>query len=256
MRTQFIGGNWKMNGNKAELTDLLTQVVEGVKTVSELSIAVFPSDVYLESMKPLLAGGQVQLGGQNHCDHEKGAYTGETAPAMLQDLGCDYVLLGHSERRHLFGESNRIVARKFALAKQHHLMPVLCIGETEIQRDIGEAEAVVREQINAVVNEVGVNALTGSVIAYEPVWAIGTGKVATAEEVQAMHAMIRAHLASYDASLAESITIIYGGSLKPENAEAIFALPDVDGGLVGGASLKADSFVALAKQLAASRVAA
>ncbi len=252
MRTQFIGGNWKMHGNKSGLTELLTQVVAEVNGLSGVTVAVFPSDVYLESMKSLLTESSVHLGGQNHCDHEEGAYTGETAPGMLQDVGCDYVLLGHSERRHLFGETNRIVARKFALAKQHHLIPVLCIGETEIQRDVGEAEAVVREQINAVVHEVGINALTGTVIAYEPVWAIGTGKVATADEVQAMHAMIRAHLATYDAALAEAMTIIYGGSLKPENAEAIFALPDVDGGLVGGASLKAESFVTLAKQLVAA----
>src|SRR3990167_794570 len=252
MRRKFLGGNWKMNCLKSGLTALLTAVIQQLKDLATVEVAVFPSDVYLESMGNLLKAqhSAIALGGQNHCDHEEGAYTGETAPGMLQDIGCRYVLLGHSERRHTFGESNRVIARKFALAKQHHLIPVLCVGETEMQRDIGETEAVVREQINAVVNEVGINALAKAIIAYEPVWAIGTGKIATAEAVQEMHAMIRKHLANSDHDIAQNIQIIYGGSLKPQNAKDIFVLPDVDGGLVGGASLKAEDFTALAKLLA------
>ena len=252
MRKKFIGGNWKMNGLKASLSNLLTAVITEFKDLKAVETVVFPSDVYLEAMGALLKqhGSHIGLGGQNQCDHEEGAYTGETAPGMLNDIGCRYVLLGHSERRHLFGESNRIIARKFALAKRHHLIPVLCVGETEMQRDIGETEAVVREQINAVIHETGINGLSKSIIAYEPVWAIGTGKVATADAVQEMHAMIRHHIAATDREIADNIQIIYGGSLKPQNAKDIFVLPDVDGGLVGGASLKAEDFAALARLLA------
>jgi triosephosphate isomerase len=249
MRKKFIGGNWKMNGSLASATALLTGLCETVSADEQVRVAVFPSDVYLSKMSEILKGSAICLGGQNHCNHEQGAFTGETAPAMLKDFNCEYVLLGHSERRHIFAETDLMVAQKFALARKNNLTPVLCVGETEAQYEADKTEAIVKQQIDAVIEENSVSALKDCVIAYEPVWAIGTGKVATAETVQEVHAMIRAHLASLDEAVAESVAIIYGGSLKPNNAAEIFALPDVDGGLIGGASLKVEDFSQLVSLL-------
>lgn len=254
MRRGFIGGNWKMHGHRAELAHLVEKMQDlGVDKLESLDIAVFPSFVYLSVIHAYLHGGRVALGAQNQAEHEQGAFTGEVSPAMLKDVGCKYVLLGHSERRHLYGESSEVVARKLMLAKENQLLPVLCVGETEAERSAGMTEEVISKQLAAVFDLGGAEVMTNVIIAYEPVWAIGTGHVATAEQAQAVHAFIRQSLVDRDAALAEKTRIIYGGSLKPENAAAIFAMPDVDGGLIGGASLKAEEFVGICRVGAAEK---
>lgn len=246
MRKNFIGGNWKMHGNRQELLRLVDELKsQGINELNKIDIAVFPPFVYLSDIQQSLQNMGMTLGAQNQADQEQGAFTGEVSPLMLKDVGCRYVLLGHSERRHIYGESNETVARKLLLANEHQLLPVLCVGETEKERLSGQTEHVIAEQLNAVINLGGIAALQNAVIAYEPVWAIGTGRVATPEEAQIVHAFIRQSLAQHDAQLAEKIRIIYGGSLKPDNAALIFAMPDVDGGLIGGASLKAADFLAI-----------
>jgi len=242
MRKPWIGGNWKLNGSIEQSVNLAEEVKALTADISDKDIVIFPPFVYLSLVLDSVRDSQVLLGAQNQSSHEEGAFTGEIAPGMLKDIGCQYVLLGHSERRHVFGESNQDVAKKFALAHEYGLIPVLCVGETEVQRDVGETDVIIREQLDAVIEDVGIKGLHNSVIAYEPVWAIGTGKVATPDEAQSVHAMIREHLAKRDEALAESIQIVYGGSVKPDNAAEIFAKEDVDGGLIGGASLKADAF--------------
>lgn len=230
-----------MHGTQAELKKLFAEFQGLAVQFPKIQIAVFPPFVYL----PQLIQDKetnISIGAQNHAAYLQGAYTGEVSSLMLKDIGCEYVLLGHSERRNIFGETDAIVAQKFALAKECQLKPVLCIGETEAQRDTNETEAVVKKQIDAILQKVGIAAFADTVIAYEPVWAIGTGRTPTLDEIQAVHATIRHYLAEHDKQVAEQILIIYGGSMKPDNASGILALPDVDGGLIGGASLKAADF--------------
>jgi len=246
-RQRWVGGNWKMNGSLEANKALLEGLNAALTDVSDVEIVVFPSFVYLAQAQDLLTDKKMVLGAQTLSEHEKGAFTGEISGPMLNDFGCRYVLVGHSERRQLFGESNEKVAQKFEAARKYGLIPVLCVGETQEEREANRTQAVVLAQLKAVVDRVTLAGLKGAVIAYEPVWAIGTGLTATPEQAQEVHAFIRNHIAEYDKALAETIQIVYGGSVKPDNAAEIFAKPDVDGGLIGGASLKAEDFSVICK---------
>jgi triosephosphate isomerase len=200
---------------------------------------------YLAQAQSVLGGTSVTWGAQNLSEHAHGAFTGEVSAAMLQDFACRYVLAGHSERRSIYGESDKLVAEKFAAALASGLHPILCVGETLEQRDAGKTLEVVSAQIDAVLNRVGVAAFSGAVVAYEPVWAIGTGRTATSVQAQEVHAAIRARIAQADAGVAGELQILYGGSVKPANAAELFAMPDIDGGLIGGASLVAADFLSI-----------
>lgn len=283
-RTPLIAGNWKMQGSLASIKALAEGIKAGVVDIDQVEWAVFPPAVYLALVESLLANTKVAWGGQNVSDQPEGAYTGEISASMLNDFHCKYVLVGHSERRHLYGEDNAIVAAKFVAAVEAGLTPILCVGETLAQREADETRAVVEAQVGVVLDLIsqekpasqdgliskdvvrgGSEGRTGvyksanedserisneagrfycqPIIAYEPVWAIGTGKSATPDQAQDVHAHIRQYCATRDEALAKNLRILYGGSLKPENADALFAMPDIDGGLIGGASLKADSFL-------------
>lgn len=243
MRRKLVAGNWKMQGSLAENQTRLTQLVSALKNNETIDVAVFSTAPYLFQCKSLLASSCIKWGAQDVSQHASGAYTGEVAVSMLEDFACQYALVGHSERRELFHESDDIVADKFLALLGSSVLPILCVGETLSQRESGEAMAVIVAQIEAVLSKAGIAGFNNAVIAYEPVWAIGTGKTATPEQAQDVHKAIREYLAQYDATIAETIQIVYGGSVKPNNAEAIFAQPDVDGALVGGASLNSNDFV-------------
>ena len=247
MRASLIAGNWKMNGDLASATALVEAVLAGDRGAAE--VAVCPPAVFLMKIGGMLDGSEVALGAQNVCDQEKGAYTGEISAAMLKECGCRYVIVGHSERRTLYGESDALVAARFAMAQRAGLTPILCVGETLEEREQGVTESVVARQLDAVVERSGGAALGAAVIAYEPVWAIGTGKVATPEQAQAVHRFVRERLAALDAGVAEQVRILYGGSMNPANAAELLAQADIDGGLIGGASLKADDFLAIAQSV-------
>ncbi len=246
MRRKFVAGNWKMHGNLVDNDALLTGILAGIGEVrAEVAVCVpFP---YLAQAKAKLAGSKVAWGAQNLSQHAKGAYTGEVSALMLNDFECKYVIVGHSERRALYGESDAIVAEKYAAAQTAGLVPILCVGETLEEREAGITEQVVGRQIDAVLNKSGVISFANAVIAYEPVWAIGTGKTATPEQAQAVHAFIRAKIRALDAEVAEHLVIQYGGSVKASNAAELFAQPDIDGGLIGGASLNAEEFLAICR---------
>jgi len=251
MRDILVAGNWKMNGSSAANAELVAGIVAGVPEGDGFSLLVCPPFPYLASVAAGVAGSAVRLGAQNVSEHEAGAYTGEVAAGMLRDVGCEYVIVGHSERRALYGESSGRVAEKFAAAQAAGLLPILCVGETLAEREAGTTERVIDEQLDAVLGLVGIAALASAVIAYEPVWAIGTGKTASPEQAQDVHRHIRERLARADAEVAAGIQILYGGSMKGENAAGLLAMQDIDGGLIGGASLKAKDFLAIAE--AASR---
>lgn len=234
-----------MHGGLKTNQQLLQDVVAGVAGMRNVAVAVCVPFPYLAQAQSALSGTSVVWGAQNLSEQAQGAFTGEVSASMLQDFGCRYVLVGHSERRALYGESDKLVAEKFAAALASGLRPVLCVGETLEQRDTGKTLEVVSAQIDAVLNRVGVAAFSGAVIAYEPVWAIGTGRTATSAQAQEVHAAIRAQIAKADAKVAEGLQILYGGSVKPGNAAELFAMPDIDGGLIGGASLVAADFLAI-----------
>ena len=247
MRQKLVAGNWKMHGGLKSNQSLLQEVVAGVASLPDVSVAVFVPYPYLAQAQSMLTGTRVAWGAQNLSEKPQGAYTGEVSAAMLADFACTCVLVGHSERRTIYGESDAVVAEKFAAAIASGLLPVLCVGETLQQREAGETTRVVAAQIDAVLARVGVGAFAGSVVAYEPVWAIGTGKTASAEQAQEVHALIRGQIARADAAVANGLTILYGGSVKPSNATELFGMPDIDGGLIGGASLVATDFLAICK---------
>ena len=246
MRKYLVAGNWKMNGSVAANQALLDGLLSGFAPSDQVDMLVCPPSVYLDSAGKAIAGSGIALGAQNVSEHESGAFTGEVSAAMLQDFGCSYVLVGHSERRALYGETSEQVAAKFAAALEAGLTPVLCVGETQEQREAGETAAVVDEQLDAVLNASGVGALASAVVAYEPVWAIGTGLTATPEQAQDVHRHIRSRIEGLDEGIAADLQILYGGSCKGSNAAGLFAQPDIDGGLIGGASLKAEDFLAIA----------
>ena len=247
MRRPLVAGNWKMNGSRESVETLLNGVKAGVGNVGNTEVAVCPPFVYLLQAADALAGSGIGLGAQNVCDQDSGAYTGEVSGAMLKEMGCSYAIVGHSERRSLYGETDALVAQRFLAAQRSGLTPIFCIGETLEEREAGDTEAVCARQIDAVLEVAGIEAFTNAVVAYEPVWAIGTGKTATPEQAQAVHAFIRGKLAALDAGIAAKLRIQYGGSMKPGNAAELMAQPDIDGGLIGGASLQAEDFLAICK---------
>ena len=242
MRQPLVAGNWKMHGSRAENAALVRSLLDLMQPESGTEVLVCPPFVYLADVGRLLKDTDVALGAQSVCAEPLGAFTGEVSAAMLKDVGCRYVLVGHSERRQLYGEGDALVARKFVAAQSQGLVPVLCVGETLEEREGERTAEVVARQLDAVLAVSGVQSLAKAVIAYEPVWAIGTGRTASPEQAQDVHAMIRGKVAALDATIGGSVRILYGGSVKASNARELFAMPDIDGGLVGGASLKADEF--------------
>jgi len=244
MRARFVAGNWKMNGSLRANTGLLDALKAGLNKSGNVEYAVCAPFPYLGQVSAALSGSAIAWGAQNLSEHDEGAYTGEVSGAMLKEFGCRFAIVGHSERRALFGEDDARVAAKFIAARRAGLTPILCVGETLEQRERGETESVVGRQLDAVVSAAGAAAFKDAVIAYEPVWAIGTGRNATPQQAQDVHAFARARLAARDKALA-GLTILYGGSVKPGNAKDLFAMPDIDGGLIGGASLSAPDFMAI-----------
>ncbi len=249
MRSYLVAGNWKMHGSQARVSELLEGVLESAGAAeSPVQVAVLPPFVYLAQAAQLLSGSNIALGAQDLCEQVgEGAFTGEVSAAMLADVGCRYVVVGHSERRALYGESDELVAAKTAAALQAGLLPIVCVGETDAEREAGDTLAVVSRQLSAVLERLGPDELRGVVVAYEPVWAIGTGKTATPVQAQEVHAYLRALLAEHSEELAASTQLLYGGSVKAASAAELFAQPDIDGGLVGGASLDADEFSAICR---------
>ncbi len=242
MRQPFVAGNWKMNGSRDSAGQLLEALVRDFQP-NGAEMVVCPPFVYLADAMRTLRGSAIKLGAQNVSAEESGAFTGEVAATMLQDFDCSYVIVGHSERRQLFGEDDENVARKFMAATRLGIRPILCVGETLEQRDAGETETVVRRQLDAVLEAAGVHAFVDAVVAYEPVWAIGTGQTATPDQAQAMHEAIRTRVGEADGTIGDRLRIVYGGSVKAGNAAELFAMPDIDGGLIGGASLDAENFL-------------
>jgi triosephosphate isomerase len=242
MRRSLVAGNWKMHGSRAENASLVRSLLDQVRADATAEVMLCPPFVYLQEVGRLLKDTDVSLGAQSLCAEAQGAFTGEVSGAMLKDVGCSYVLVGHSERRQIYSESDALVARKFVAAQSQGLVPVLCVGETLEEREGERTAQVVARQLDAVLAVTGAGAFGSAVIAYEPVWAIGTGRNASPQQAQDVHAMIRARVAALDATIGGSVRILYGGSVKASNAQELFAMPDIDGGLVGGASLKADEF--------------
>lgn len=245
MRKPLIAGNWKMNGSVSQVKSLIEGIINGSSTYAEVEILVIPTFVHLAQAYTLLKNSSVKLGAQNLYPGDKGAFTGEVAGAMLNELGCEYVLIGHSERRTLFHDDLQLTAKKFIAAQAAGLTPILCVGETQAEREAGKTQSVILAQLDSVIKEAGISALKNAVIAYEPVWAIGTGLTATPEQAQAVHAFIRQHLAQNQVDIGKTMRILYGGSMKADNAASLLAMPDIDGGLIGGASLDAKSFLAI-----------
>ena len=240
MRIPLVAGNWKMHGDRVTNRALLDQIVSGMAGLEGVECAVCVPFPYLGEVAAQLANTRLAWGAQNLSENARGAFTGEVSAPMLAEFQCRYVLAGHSERRQLFGETDAMVAAKYAAAQAKGMKPILCVGETLAQRDAGQTEEVVGRQLQEVLDSHGKQSLANAVLAYEPVWAIGTGRTATPEQAQAVHAFLRARV------LPET-RILYGGSVKPENAAALFAMQDVDGGLIGGASLVAGDFLAIAR---------
>jgi triosephosphate isomerase len=245
-RKALIAGNWKMNGSLSDSRQLVAALRAGVPTAAEVKATMLlcPPYVYLPAVRDWLQGSPIALGAQSLADKDgSGAYTGEISGTMLRDVGCSYAIVGHSERRALYGETDAIVATKFQVAQRAGLTPIVCVGETLEQREAGQTRSVIGNQVTAVVEAAGVQALAKAVVAYEPVWAIGTGRTATPEQAQEVHAFIRGMVAARDATIAAGLSILYGGSVKGANARNLFAMADIDGGLVGGASLVAADFL-------------
>lgn len=248
-RRPLVAGNWKMNGSKSGIADLINDIKSGTGDIKNTEIVVCPPFVYLPAIENMLQGSTIGWGAQNICQEPgTGAFTGEISVTMLQEFGCAYVIIGHSERRNIYGESNELVAQRFMATLTSSLVPILCVGELLEERERSDTETVVARQLDAIMdNEQGAAVLDNAVIAYEPVWAIGTGKTATKEQAQEVHQFIRQRIAKHDTGLADKIRILYGGSVKASNAAELFSMPDIDGGLIGGASLKADEFLAICK---------
>ena len=245
MRRKLVAGNWKMHGALTSNAQLLQSVLTGTGSSSAAEIAVCVPFPYLAQARSLLDGTNIAWGAQNLSEQPQGAFTGEVSAPMLNDFGCRYVIVGHSERRCLYDETNTLVAEKFAVALANRISPILCVGETLEQRDSDQTINIVSAQVNAVLERVGIAGFSSAVIAYEPIWAIGTGRTATSAQAQEVHASIRALLSKADSNIAGRLRILYGGSVKPSNASELFSMEDIDGGLIGGASLVAADFLAI-----------
>ncbi len=245
-RQILVAANWKMNGSLESIRPILADVIQGVSGTSN-EVAICPPFIYIPELAKQLNGAEIRLGAHNVSQQEKGAYTGEVAVSMLKDYGCDYVIVGHSERRTLYAETDELVAEKFVAVQSGGMTPILCVGELLEEREANNTEDVVARQLDAVIEHAGIEAFNNAVIAYEPVWAIGTGKTATPEQAQEVHEFIRLRLARHDNDTANKIRILYGGSVKADNAEQLFKMADIDGGLIGGASLVAEDFLIICK---------
>lgn len=249
-RQPLVAGNWKLNGSRSGVTELAEAVCKGASQ-ARADVLICPAFVHLHDVLQVVGNTSVRLGAQDCCEHDTGAFTGETAPAMLTEFGCEYVIVGHSERRQLFGDTDERVAVKYSAVLANAMTPILCVGETLDEREADAVEPVIRRQLLSVLQSDAVRSRQHAgesidpVIAYEPVWAIGTGRTATPEQAQAVHALIRRVVAEESPNLAARVRVLYGGSVKPDNAAALFAQPDIDGGLVGGASLIAEDFLAI-----------
>lgn len=248
-RRSFVAGNWKMNGTRAGAAALVADILRGAGSLPAIEVALCPPFILIPLVAEKLkaAGSQIAWGGQNLEAHTSGAYTGEISGTMLRDFDCTHVIVGHSERRTLYGETDLVVAEKFAAAQAAQLRPILCVGETLAEREAGRTEAVVERQLAAVLERNGVASLADATVAYEPVWAIGTGRTATPQQAQAVHRFLRDKVAAADAQIAAGLRILYGGSVKGPNARELFSQPDIDGGLIGGASLKAEEFLTICR---------
>lgn len=251
MRRKLVAGNWKMNGSLSSIKELLDGVKAGMGDVNGADVAVCAPAIYLPAVAEQLASSAVAWGAQDISQHESGAYTGELSAAMLNEFNCKYAIVGHSERRSYHAESDEAVAAKFIAAMKGGITPILCVGETLDEREAGVTETVVARQLCTVVEAAGIEAFASAVIAYEPVWAIGTGKTATPEQAQEVHDFIRQRLAESSADVAAKTRILYGGSMNASNAAELLSQPDIDGGLIGGASLKADDFLTIARAASA-----
>lgn len=248
MRIPFIAGNWKMYMTRREATDLVEGLLTALVNVTDVEVAICPPFTALECVARLVANHHIALGGQNCYWEDKGAFTGEVSPPLLKEIGCKYCIVGHSERRQYFGETNETVRKKILALYKHRILPIVCIGETLTQREEGQTEEVILTQMHEGLHNLAPDKMAATTIAYEPVWAIGTGKTATPQQAQEAHALIRAELVKMlGKDVAEEVRIQYGGSVKPDNIKALMAEPDIDGALVGGASLKVDSFSAIVK---------
>ena len=245
MRRMMVAGNWKMQGTRASVAELIDGL-RGLALPSDVDVAVFPPELFIDRVISGLEGAAISIGAQNVAvESKQGALTGEISSEQLVDAGCKFVLVGHSERRLILGESDEVLNCKFAAAQAFGLTPVLCIGETLEQREAGQTLEVVGAQLDAVIGAFGIDAFVNAVIAYEPVWAIGTGLTASPQQAQDVHAAIRAQLAQQNSEVAQGVRLLYGGSVKAANAVELFSMPDIDGGLIGGASLNADEFGAI-----------
>lgn len=245
MRARRVIANWKMHGGLAANATLLAAIVDSAAAFRNTQVVVCVPYPYLFQTQSALSGSGIEWGAQNVSQHASGAYTGEVSVGMLRDFRCRYVLVGHSERRALYGEDSATVAGKFKIARAGGLTPVLCVGESLAERKNGQTESVIASQLDSVIAECGIGALADGVIAYEPVWAIGTGRTAAPPQAQAVHAFIRSKISDQNRAVADELSIIYGGSVKAGNARELFAMPDIDGGLIGGASLAAAEFLAI-----------
>ncbi|AWX13795.1 triose-phosphate isomerase [Mergibacter septicus] len=252
-RRPLVMGNWKLNGSKAFTRELIAGLEQELATVEGCDIAIAPPVMYLAEAETALANSKIALGTQNVDLQQNGAFTGNISATMLKEFGVKYVIIGHSERRAYHQESDKFIAEKFAVLKKQGLVPVLCIGESEAENEAGKTEEVCAKQIDAVLETLGAEAFNGAVIAYEPIWAIGTGKSATPAQAQAVHAFIRNHIAKKDAKVAAQVILQYGGSVNDSNAAELFTQPDIDGALVGGASLKAGAFATIVKAAAKAK---
>lgn len=247
MRRPIVAGNWKMNGSRDSAAELIENILAGINGIEDTEVVICPPFILIPDVVQRLTGTAIKWGGQNLAVHHSGAFTGEVAADMLKDYGCDYCIVGHSERRALYGETDEIVAKKFVMAQKSGLTPILCIGETLSQRENGETEAVLERQLESVLNHCGIESFASAVLAYEPVWAIGTGKTASPEQAQEVHGFVRDKLSTRDKKIAQGLRIQYGGSVKADNAKTLFSQDDVDGGLIGGASLDAKDFLAICR---------
>jgi len=257
VRKPLVAGNWKMNGSSASNEKLLDGILAQADSFPAVDVALFPPAVYLQQVQQRLQGTTLAWGTQNLSQFRQGAYTGEISAPMLNDFGCKYVLMGHSERRCLYAEIgldqlvlDYIIAEKYGAALKEGITPIVCIGESPEEHEQGKTEEVILRLVDIIIEHSGVKALSQAVLAYEPVWAIGTGKSATPEWAQDVHTLMRERIAKHDQATAESVQILYGGSVKGDNASSLFSMPDIDGGLIGGASLDADNFVAICQAAA------
>ncbi|VAX26347.1 Triosephosphate isomerase [hydrothermal vent metagenome] len=248
MRKTIVAGNWKMNKDLNESVALISEIKNLLSEDTDVKMIVCPPYTSLETVNTLIKDTNIGLGAQNMCAADSGAFTGAISASMIKSVGCEYVILGHSERRTIFGETDELINAKIKKALENSLIPIFCIGETLEERESGEMKSVIERQVKEGLNDISADQLSQMIVAYEPVWAIGTGKTATPDQAQEVHAFIRGLLTEmYSSEFADNVTIQYGGSVKPDNAKELLSQPDIDGALVGGACLKADSFVAIAK---------